>query len=60
MNVIAFVYSVFEACDAACYMAKESYMMNCGFHDLFVFSMDQVSVPLKRLAICVIKHIDEF
>lgn len=49
MNVIAFVYSAFEACDAACYIAKESYMINCGFHDLFVFSMDQVSLSLKHL-----------
>jgi len=49
VNVIAFVYSAFEACDAACYIAKESYMINCGFHDLFVFSMDQVSLSLKHL-----------
>ncbi|BAB10851.1 unnamed protein product [Arabidopsis thaliana] len=37
----------FEACDAACYIAKESYMINCGFHDLFVFSMDQVSAATR-------------
>lgn len=54
VNVIAFIYSTFEACDAACYISKETYLLNCGFHDIFVFSMDQVSLLLLT---CFVLHL---
>ncbi|KAG7535231.1 Casparian strip membrane protein domain [Arabidopsis thaliana x Arabidopsis arenosa] len=61
VNVIAFVYSAFEACDAACYIAKESYMMNCGFHDLFVFSMDQLlAYLLMSASSCAATRVDDW
>ncbi|EOA12737.1 hypothetical protein CARUB_v10028245mg [Capsella rubella] len=61
VNIIAFVYSAFEACDAACYVAKESYMMNCGFHDLFVFSMDQLlAYLLMSASSCAATRVDDW
>ncbi|XP_010483995.1 PREDICTED: CASP-like protein 4A2 [Camelina sativa] len=61
VNVIGFVYSAFEACDAACYVAKESYMINCGFHDLFVFSMDQlVAYLLMSASSCAATRVDDW
>ncbi|XP_010546026.1 PREDICTED: CASP-like protein 4A2 [Tarenaya hassleriana] len=42
VNVTAFVYSAFQACDAACYMAREKYMINYGLHNALEFFMDQV------------------
>ncbi|XP_010459356.1 PREDICTED: CASP-like protein 4A2 [Camelina sativa] len=61
VNVIGFVYSAFEACDAACYIAKESYMINCGFHDLFVFSMDQlVAYLLMSASSCAATRVDDW
>ncbi|CAH8350186.1 unnamed protein product [Eruca vesicaria subsp. sativa] len=61
VNVIAFVYSAFEACDAACYIAKETYMLNCGFHDIFVFSMDQLlAYLLMSASSCAATRVDDW
>ncbi|CAA7035017.1 unnamed protein product [Microthlaspi erraticum] len=61
VNVLAFVYSAFEACDAACYIAKESYMINCGFHDIFVFSMDQLlAYLLMSASSCAATRVDDW
>ncbi|ESQ31634.1 hypothetical protein EUTSA_v10004696mg [Eutrema salsugineum] len=61
VNVIAFVYSAFEACDAACYIAKETYMINCGFHDIFVFSMDQLlAYLLMSASSCAATRVDDW
>ncbi|KAF2582348.1 hypothetical protein F2Q68_00004131 [Brassica cretica] len=61
INVIAFVYSAFEACDAACYIAKETYMLNCGFHDIFVFSMDQIiAYLLISASSCAATRVDDW
>ncbi|KAL1203923.1 CASP-like protein 4A2 [Cardamine amara subsp. amara] len=61
VNVIAFVYSAFEVCDAACYIAKDTYMINCGFHDLFVFSMDQIlAYLLMSASSCAATRVDDW
>uniref|UniRef100_A0A1J3F4K4 CASP-like protein n=1 Tax=Noccaea caerulescens TaxID=107243 RepID=A0A1J3F4K4_NOCCA len=61
VNVLAFVYSAFEACDAACYIAKESHMINCGFHDIFVFSMDQLlAYLLMSASSCAATRVDDW
>ncbi|KAF3537085.1 hypothetical protein F2Q69_00025310 [Brassica cretica] len=61
VNVIAFVYSAFEVCDAACYIAKENYMLNCGFHDIFVFFMDQfLAYLLMSASSCAATRVDDW
>ncbi|KAG2301200.1 hypothetical protein Bca52824_029851 [Brassica carinata] len=61
VNVIAFVYSAFEVCDAACYIARETYMLNCGCHDIFVFSMDQLlAYLLMSASSCAATRVDDW
>ncbi|XP_018458204.2 CASP-like protein 4A2 [Raphanus sativus] len=61
VNVIAFVYSAFEVCDAACYIAKETYMLNCGCHDIFVFFMDQLlAYLLMSASSCAATRVDDW
>ncbi|KAH0850399.1 hypothetical protein HID58_049979 [Brassica napus] len=61
VNVIAFVYSAFEVCDAACYIAKENYMLNCGFHNIFVFFMDQfLAYLLMSASSCAATRVDDW
>ncbi|CAN8264602.1 unnamed protein product [Cochlearia groenlandica] len=61
VNVLAFVYSAFEACDAACYIAKETYMINCGLHDIIVFSMDQlIAYLLMSASSCAATRVDDW
>ncbi|CAH8370743.1 unnamed protein product [Eruca vesicaria subsp. sativa] len=61
VNIIAFIYSAFEVCDAACYIAKETYMLNCGCHDIFVFSMDQlIAYLLMSASSCAATRVDDW
>ncbi|KAL0692154.1 hypothetical protein Bca4012_059334 [Brassica carinata] len=61
VNVIAFVYSAFEVCDAACYIARKTYMLNCGCHDIFVFSMDQLlAYLLMSASSCAATRVDDW
>ncbi|KAG2326966.1 hypothetical protein Bca4012_035873 [Brassica carinata] len=61
VNIIAFVYSAFEACDAALYIVKDTYMLNCGFHDIFVFSMDQLlAYLLMSASSCAATRVDDW
>ncbi|KAF8088246.1 hypothetical protein N665_0548s0017 [Sinapis alba] len=61
VNVIAFVYSAFEVCDAACYIAKETYILNCVCHNIFVFSMDQLlAYLLMSASSCAATRVDDW
>ncbi|ESQ52259.1 hypothetical protein EUTSA_v10017222mg [Eutrema salsugineum] len=43
MNVVAFVYSAFQACDLAYYLVKEKHLINHHLRPLFEFIIDQAS-----------------
>uniref|UniRef100_M4CM44 CASP-like protein n=1 Tax=Brassica campestris TaxID=3711 RepID=M4CM44_BRACM len=49
VNVVAFVYSAFQACDLAYHLVREKHFINHHLRPLFEFILDQASLSLTLL-----------